>query len=191
MGLFDFLERKQKKQNKFVPNFKKPDYDNWLNFLDSGGTSKEWERLKKENKWVFPESKAEKHERYLKEVDAVASRYYDKLQEIEKDWSVLYNLKNYTGPLADGFEKKCLANIEDYKEMRRIDKKYGQKTATNIPAFKRLAMLYEKQGRFEEAVEVCKQAYSLGMDERSRMVRMIKKAGRNPTQDEQRMIDKT
>jgi hypothetical protein len=52
-------------------------------------------------------------------------------------------------------------------------------------------MLYEKQGRFEEAVEVCKQAYSIGMDERSRMVRMIKKAGRNPTQDEQRMIDKT
>ena len=186
MGLFS-----RKKQIKFVPNFKKSDYDNWLDFIECGGSSKEWERLKMENKWVFPESKAEKHERYLDEVGNCADRYFKQMQKIQEDWSVLYNLGTYTGLLADRFEKACLANISDYKEMRRIDKKHGQKTATNVPAFKRLAMLYEKQGRFEEAVEVCKQAYSIGMDERSRMVRMIKKAGRNPTQDEQRMIDKT
>ena len=185
MGLFS-----RKKKIKFTPNFKKQDYDNWLNFLDSGGSSKEWERLKKENKWVFPESKEEKYERYLKEVDAVADRYFTKMQEIEQDWSVMYNLKDYTGIRAESFEKLCLTNIADYKEMRKIDRKHGEKTATNIPAFKRLAMLYEKQGRYEEAVKVCKQAYSLGMDERSRMVRMIKKAGRNPTQEEQRIIDK-
>lgn len=183
MGLFS-----RKKQIKFIPNFKKPDYDNWLDFIDCGGSSKEWERLKKENKWVFPESEAEKFQRYLKEVDAVAGRYFDKMQEIEKDWSVMYNLKTYTGSIADKFEKKCLANIADYREMRRIDSKYGEKTATNIPAFRRLAMLYEKQGRFEDAVEVCKHAYSLGMDERSRMARMIKKAGRKPTQAEERIF---
>jgi hypothetical protein len=49
-------------------------------------------------------------------------------------------------------------------------------------------MLYEKQGRFEEAVEVCKHAYSLGMDERNRMARMIKKAGRKPTQAEENIF---
>ena len=95
--------------------------------------------------------------------------------------------------LVDGsefFVKDCLSNIAAYKEMLRIDRKYGQKTATNIPALKRLAMLYEKQGRFEDAVNVCKQAYSLGMDERSRMARMIKKAGRKPTQEEQSLFDK-
>jgi tetratricopeptide (TPR) repeat protein len=185
MGLF-----RRKKQIKFAPNFKKPDYDNWLDFVGLGGTSKEWERLKKENQWIFPESKADKYERYLKEVDVVANNYFKQMQKIQEEWSMLYNLGTYTGLLADKFEKLCVSNIANYKEMRRIDKKYGEKTATNIPAFKRLAMLYEKQGRFEEAVEVCKQAYSLGMDERNRMVRMIKKAGRTPTQEEQRIIDK-
>lgn len=185
MGLF-----RRKKRIKFAPNFKKPEYDNLLDFIDLGGSSKEWETLKNKKQWVFPESKEEKFQRYLKEVDAVADSYFKKMQEIEQDWSVMYNLKNYTGNFADKFEKKCLANIEDYKEMRRIDRKYGEKTATNIPAFRRLAMLYEKQGKFEESVKICRQAYRLGMDERSRMVRMIKKAGRNPTQEEQRIIDK-
>lgn len=185
MGLFS-----RKKHVIFSPNFKKCDFDNLLNFIDIGGTSQEWERLKKENQWVFPESEEEKFERYLKEVDVVATRYYAKLQEIQNDWSVLYNLKVYTGHIADNLEQKCLANIEDYKEMRRIDKKYRQKTALNIPAFQRLAMLYEKQERFEEAVEVCKQACALGMDERGRMARMIKKAGRTPTTKEQNILNK-
>lgn len=183
MGLFS-----RKKQIKFVPNFKKPDYDNLLDFIDCGGSSKEWERLKKENKWVFPESEAEKYARYQKEVKVYADRYYKRMSEIQEAWSTIYNLGAYTGILADKFEKACLANIEDYREMRRIDSKYGEKTATNIPAFRRLAMLYEKQGRFEDAVEVCKHAYSLGMDERSRMARMIKKAGRKPTQAEERIL---
>lgn len=185
MGLFS-----RKKKIKFTPNFKKPDYDNWLDFIDCGGSSKEWERLKKENHWVFPESKAEKFQRYLNEVKAVADRYYAQMQEIQQDWSVMYNLKTYTGPLADKFEKKCLANIEDYKEMRKIDRKYGEKTATNIPAFKRLAMLYEKQGRFEESIKVCMNAYSFGMDERGRMANMIKKAKRTPTAAEMKILEK-
>ena len=183
MGLFG-----RKKNILFVPNFKKSDYENLMDFFGCGGTYEEWERLKKKNKWSFAESEVERHERYLKEVDAVADRYYTQLQKIQKGWSVLYNLNTYTGPLADKFEKTCLSNIENYKEMLRIDKKYGQKTATNIPAFKRLAMLYEKQGRFEEAVEVCKQAISYGMDERSRMARMIKKADRKPTTEEQSLF---
>lgn len=184
MGLFSRMLR-----TLFVPNFKKSDYDNWLDFLECGGTSKEWEQLKEKNKWEFPESRVSKFERYQKEVDAVADRYYKQLPRIQKDWSALYNSGKYTGCFAILFERKCLFNIEDYKEMRRIDKKCGQKTATNIPAFKRLAMLYEKQGRFEESVEVCKCAISYGMDERKRMLRMIKKAGRKPTDVEQRIFD--
>lgn len=184
MGLFGI-----KKRVKFVPNFKKSDYDNWLNFVAEGGTNKEWEQKKKKNNWIFPESEAEKFMRYQKEVNTVADTYYSQMQKIQEDWSTLYNLGAYTGILADKFEKACLTNIANYKEMRRIDKKYGQKTATNIPAFKRLAMLYEKQERFEDAVEVCKQAYSLGMDERNRMARMIKKAGRKPTPEEQEVFN--
>ena len=180
----------RKKHKTFAPNFMKSDYDNWMDFLGIGGTSQEWDLLKKQNKWSFAESDEEKYERYLKEVKCVADKYYNQLPKIQEGWSVLYNLGNYTGSLADKFEKDCLSNIESYKKMVVIDKKHGQKTATNIPAFKRLAMLYEKQGRFEESVEVCKQAIAYGMDERSRMARMIKKAGRKPTSEEQSIFEK-
>jgi hypothetical protein len=68
--------------------------------------------------------------------------------------------------------------------MRQIDIKYGEKTALNVPAFTRLAMLYEKQGEFEKAAAVCKEACLLGIDESQRMLRVIKKAGRQPTAEE-------
>ena len=180
MGLFDLFRNRI----KFTPNFKQTEYENLLDFIDLGGSSKEWDRLKAENGWRFRESAEEKFARYLSEVKEVSDRYYRQMQEIQNDWSTIYNVGVYNGALADNIEQKCLANIADYKEMRRIDRKYGKSTATNIPAFKRLAMLYEKQERYEEAIKICKQAYSLGMDERGRMARMIKKAKRNPTPEE-------
>lgn len=186
MGLFNFLKQKT---IYFQPDFRKDEYDNWSDFLEAGGTSQEWERLKSVNGWRFRESDVERLERYEKEVKPFADPYFKQLREFESDWSALYNLGTYTGSLADSFERKCLSNIANYKEMRRIDRKHGRETATNIPAFRRLAMLYEKQGRFEEAVEVCKQAWSLGMDERSRMVRMIKKAGRTATAEELKLLE--
>lgn len=187
MGLFDLLFNKTK-QVRFVPNPRKSEYENLLDFISCGGTSAEWERLKKANRWVFPESNTEKFMRYQKEVDEVANKYFELLGKIENDWSVLYNLKEYSGNLAFQLEQDCLADIDYYKAMRAIDRKYGHKTATNIPAFRRLAMLYEKQGKFEAAVRVCKEACKLGMDERSRMARMIKKAGRTPTTEELKIL---
>ena len=182
MGLFGG------KKKEFIPDFTLPEYDNWLNYLDAGGSSREWEKLKKANMWTFPEGEEEKIARYQKEVDPVARKYYDRMTQIQNDWSVIYNLGDYTCALAHKFEEDCFKNIADYKKMSAIDAKYEQKTATNIPALKRLAMLYEKQGKFEEAIEICKQACSFGMDERSRMIRMIQKAGRAPTTEEERIL---
>lgn len=187
MGLFSLLTGRS---NKFAPDPNETEYENLLNFVSCGGTTKEWEKLKAKNGWQFRESEVEKFERYLKEVKVYSDRYYKQMQEIQNDWSVMYNTGAYTGILAINFEKKCIANIADYVTMRKIDIKYGQKTATNIPAFKRLAMLYEKQERFNDAVEVCKQAYALGMDERGRMARMIKKAGRTPSMEEEEILNK-
>jgi tetratricopeptide (TPR) repeat protein len=186
MGLLNFLKQKT---IYFQPDFRKEEHDNWLDFIAAGGTDLEWERLKAANGWRFREGSVERLVRYEKEVKPFADRYFKQMQEIENEWSALYNLGTYTGSLADSFERKCLSNIANYKEMRRIDSKHGRETATNIPAFRRLAMLYEKQGRFEDAVEVCKQAWSLGMDERSRMVRMIKKAGRTATEAELKLLE--
>lgn len=49
MGLFSRLFSSL----KFKPDFSKTEYDNWLVFLDKGGTSEEWESLKKKNSWHF------------------------------------------------------------------------------------------------------------------------------------------
>lgn len=173
----------------FKPDFSKSEYDNRLNFLAKGGISKEWEILKKENRWVFSPDETEQFMKYQKEIKNISDKYYSLMEKIENDWSVLYNLGDYTGKLSNQFEKKCLEDIAYYEKMREIDIKYGERTPTNIPAFKRLAMLYERRTDYEKSINICKQAISLGMDERSRMVRMIKKAGRTPTIDEHNILE--
>lgn len=189
MGIFKSLLKeivKAAEDAKFTPDFSKTEYDNWLEFLSKGGSSEEWKRLISVNNWYFKEDEAEK---YQKEVKNVSDNYYYLLQLIQREWSVLYNLKNYNGKQAKEFEKMCLNDITYYKEMRIIDLKYNQKTPLNVPAFTRLAMLYEKQGEYEKAVFICKEACILGIDERSRLVRMIKKVGRTPTPEETALIE--
>lgn len=187
MGLFKLL-KKIKEAGEFTPDFNKSEYENQLDFLDKGGNANSWDASKTANNWSFKLSEAEVFEQYQKELKPISNKYYGLMEKIQKSWSVLYNLNDYTGSLADRFEKDCLQDILYYKRMREIDIKYGEKTPTNIPAFKRLAMLYEKQGKYENAVTVCKEAISFGMDEKSRMIRMIKKAGRTPTAEEMTIL---
>lgn len=176
-------------ETMFTPDFNKSEYDNCLKFVSQGGTSEQWEHLKRTNNWAFKKSKVEVFAQYEKEVEHVSDTYFNLLQKIQKDWSVLYNTNNYHGMRANAFEKACLQGIDYYKRMCEIDQKYGQSTPVNVPAFTRLAMLYEKQEKYEESVLVCKEAISLGIDERSRMIRMIKKSGRTPTTEEMKMLD--
>lgn len=187
MGLFKFLVKeiiKAAEEAKFTPDFSKTEYENWLDFIDKGGTSEEWKALKKQNKWKFKESDIETFEQYQNEIKSIVSKYYELMTRIEQFWSLLYQSNNYTGDIAISVEKMCLQDISYYKKLREIDIKYNKKPETNIPAFKRLAMLYEKQGKFENSVSVCKEAISFGMDEKGRMLRMIRKAGRTPTAEE-------
>lgn len=188
MGLFNLLFG-NKKEIDFTPNLRKPEYDNWLNFIEKGGTSEQWEILKQENNWHFPKSKVEIFEDYLLESKDASDAYYGLLEKIQKNWSILYNSKDYFSSLATEIEQDCILDIAYYKQMLKIDKKYKRSTATNIPAFQRLAMLYERQGKYEESIEVCKQACSFKMDERARMNRMIQKAGRQPSDEELKIIN--
>lgn len=50
-------------------------------------------------------------------------------------------------------------------------------------------MLYEKQGRYEECINICKKAIGFGVDERNRMNRMLKKAERKPNEEELKLLD--
>lgn len=189
MGIFNKLLKSMIPQLSFNPDFELSEYDNWLNFLDMGGTTKEWEKLKAQNMWKFKKSETELFLQYQGEVKPISDKYYSIMDNIQKDWSILHSIKDYTGKLASKIEKECFEDIALYDKMHEIDMKYGESSPVNIPAFKRLAMLYEKQGRFEESVEICKKAYSYGMDERGRMARVIKKIGRYPTEDELSLLE--
>ena len=188
MGFLKFLFT-GKAADAFKPDFTKSEYDNWLDYVSMGGTDKQWKSLKRKNKWSFPKDSTENFMEYQKELKPISDKYYALLEKIEKDWSTLYNLKEYTGTFAQKVEKECIDAINYFKKMHAIDIKYGESSPQNIPAFRRLAMLYERQGKYESSVDVCKQAISLDMDERARMLRMIKKAGRTPTDEEMKLIN--
>ena len=186
MGILNFLFKKK----PFVPDFKKTEYDNLLDFLSKGGSTKEWKALKKQNGWKFKEDPVETFERYQKEVKPFSEPYFACLALTEKNWSVMYQSKDYNGTVAGTIETDCITAIAYYKKMKEIDEKYGEKTPTNIPPFKRLAMLYERQKRYEDCIRICKEAYQYGMDETGRMKAAIKKAGRTPTAEEAALIEK-
>lgn len=170
---------------KFTPDFSKSEYDNWFEFVSKGGTSEEWEALKSTNSWQFKESKFEK---YQKEVKPFADPYYEYLTIIKNDWSAMYQSKDYNGELAKKIEEDCYNAIEFYKKMKQVDLKYNEKTPTNIPPFERLAMLYERQQRFEDCIKICKESCKYGMDQSGRMIKAIKKAGREPNEEEKALI---
>ncbi len=127
--------------------------------------------------------------RYENEVKISLECYYDLLEEIEKRWSTIYNLGDYNGPLAKSLERLCFKDIEYYKKMRDIQKKYKQVTPSTVPAYKRLAMLYERQKDYEKSIEICKEACLIGVNEYSRLARMIKKSGRTPTKEEMNLLN--
>lgn len=85
----------------FNPDFSKTEYDNWLDYLDRGGTTKEWEIIKKENRWVFSPDETKQFMKYQKEIKNISDKYFSLMKEIENDWSVLYNLGDYIGKLSN------------------------------------------------------------------------------------------
>ena len=189
MGILNFILGQKNKKKDFVPDLQKTEYENWLEFLEIGGTSDEWTVLISENKWNFKEDETKIHQKYLREVKYSSDKYYDLLMRIQSDWSKLSKSKDYFGELAKTIEKNCKSGIKYYMKMKEIDEKYGEETPINVPAITRLAMLYEKQEKYNESIEVCKQACELGIDESSRMKRMIKKVNREIRNEEQKLID--
>lgn len=181
------------KNLNYTPDFSLPEYDNWLKFLNQGGTSAQWEYLKTKNHWNFVDINAEIREGYLNDVEPISDKYFTLLEKIQNDWSVLYNLKDYDGPKAELMEKDCIECIRYYKMMQKIDRDYGELSPVNVPAFKRLAMLYEKQKRYEDSVSICTEALRAGAwgdGMQGRLVRMIKKTGRAQTEEETILINK-
>lgn len=121
----------------------------------------------------------------------ISEQYFSGMEAIESDWSVMYNLKDYEGERASIFIQNCKNNIEAFKIWKKISEKYKQDSPPCVPAYKRLTMIYEKQGLYENAAAVCVEALTMNVtvDDtkagmKGRLTRMIKKAGRQPSQQE-------
>lgn len=200
MGFFKTLFNAIMDAAQFQPDFSKSEYDNWLEFLSRGGTTKEWNELKKRNNWKWTEPQREpktksrrisvaRHEAFERKFRPAFDNYYASAQKLKADWSKMYHSKDYGGKRADRFERDCLANIKAYRVMADIEDEFGEDHLTEVEGFKRLAMLYEKQGKFEKSASICKEAIKAGIDQSGRMLSMIKKAGRLPTEEETLLIE--
>lgn len=120
------------------------------------------------------------------EVYSASEKYFSGLEQIESMWSVLYNLGITSGEQADSFIEKCHTNLIDLQNMLETNRKYGYDYTIppHVPAYVRLAMLYEKQHDYQKAIDICVQAIQAGaINDGSkgkmygRLARLIKKSG--------------
>lgn len=109
--------------------------------------------------WKEREKNIKKFEKYQNELTPVSDKYYDQMtNEIQPGWSLLYQSKDYTSEFAKKYEQLCIENIKLFKEMVTIEKKNDDYLSKRVPAYERLAMLYERQKRFDKAIEICNDA---------------------------------
>lgn len=120
------------------------------------------------------------------EIQKYSLPYYETIEKIEAAWSVLNTFKSYDGENAKSLEKMCKQSIKLFQKyidkVRELNLEY--ETPKHVPAFVRLAMLYEKQENYQKAIDICVQAIQLGAYEDKsngkmygRLARMIKKSG--------------
>ena len=109
-------------------------------------------------------------------------QYFKNMEQIDVMWSVIQNLKCFSSEQAAALEKLCIQNINEYKLY--VSAYDGIEPPHHAPAYVRLAMLYEKQNRFEDGIKVCVDAIQNGAYEDGgkgkmygRLARLIKKSG--------------
>lgn len=75
-------------------------------------------------------------------------------------------------------------------EVTKEEKAAGYTFNLRIPSFERLAIIYEKQGKIDEAIEICKKAIEYGLHDRTkggfqgRLNRLYKKQTKNSSKEE-------
>ena len=112
-------------------------------------------------------------------------------QDTKQELSDIRKQKAYTGPNADKYIELCRLNIQQFLEMDQLGKKFKDyETPISVRAYKRLSMIYEKQGNYENAFEICIEAIKNGIEYdgtksgfKERAARMIKKAGITPDEE--------
>ena len=113
-----------------------------------------------------------------------SDKYFADMERIETMWSVIQNLKLYTGNEAAQFASLCRQNMTIFNLMVEYDLKNDYPAPKHAPCYVRLAMLYEKQENYKEAIDICIKAIKIGAyDDHSkgkmygRLARLIRKSG--------------
>ncbi|RKD85217.1 tetratricopeptide repeat protein [Halopiger aswanensis] len=76
-----------------------------------------------------------------------------------------YKQRDYRDDAIEKCIQYCKEDIEIVDDfLDEWKQEYGGELP-NIPSFKRMAIIYEKQGRYEEALEVCEMALDRGLDD--------------------------
>lgn len=113
-----------------------------------------------------------------------SNSYFKNMEKIDAMWSVLQNLRTYTGDQADTFEALCYQNIEEYHKMADFDRKQGAFVPAHAPCYVRLCMLYEKRKDYQKGIDICAESIRSGaIDDGQkgkmygRLARLIRKSG--------------
>lgn len=106
----------------------------------------------------------------------VVNRHYQLIEDVKSSYKAANALEGVNGTEMEHVIALCMEDIDLAGEFARyyrekhqalIDGGYADQNSfgnalPGYPAFKRLAIIYEKQKKYDEAIEVCKKAIALG-----------------------------
>ncbi|MDD6476928.1 MAG: hypothetical protein PUF69_04240 [Eubacteriales bacterium] len=110
----------------------------------------------------------------------IMDKYYKNMEKIQTNASILYNLGVIDGEKMDDLIQLCYQNIDEFKQACTQWRRYGESCPPSAPAFERLAIIYERQEKYEEAIKICVEAIKAGLaedDYKKRIARLLKKSG--------------
>lgn len=112
------------------------------------------------------------------EYEKVMDQYFETSMQIDNLASVLYNLKIKEGPRMDELIALCYKHIEEWKKAKSMWTKFGQPLPAVCNGYKRLAIIYDQQKKYNECLKVCIEAIDEGLHKgnySARIARMLKK----------------
>ena len=113
-----------------------------------------------------------------KEDTNISLKLLDKAEELVEDKinlhylynskiKTLYKKRNENKEYIELCIKYCKKDIELYINKLRYEYPFNEKN-TRVPAFQRLAIIYEKRKEYQKAIEVCKKAIKYNMREKNK-----------------------
>lgn len=156
MGLFDLFKKKDKPTTKKTTKNRNFDLNETLSLIE-------------ENKYVN-DSKTKELFNYAYELteNKIIDRHFLYNQLID----YYYGLRDKETGALDICKKYCIESINHTPKFLSKDKKQHESLysgeykdyeyiSPRIPAFQRLAIIYDNEGKYKEAIEVCENALSL------------------------------